>query len=67
MEIIIQRLGLLIKLVKNGTLLALLSAFNDIKGGRFRAALMVIQRGLGCFERKIRAILRRQLIERRLS
>jgi hypothetical protein len=35
MEIVIQRLGLLVELVKNGTLLVLLSAFNDAKDGSF--------------------------------
>jgi hypothetical protein len=67
MEIVIQRLGLLVELVKNGTLLALLSAINDVKGGCFGAAFMAIQRGLGCFGRKIGALLKRQLIKPRLS
>jgi hypothetical protein len=67
MEIFIQRLGLLVELVKNGTLLALLSAFNDVKGGCFGAISIVISRGLAYFGRKIRALLRRQLIEPKLS
>ena len=67
MESVIQRLGLLVELVKNGILLALLSAFNDVKDGCFGAVFMVIQRGLACFGRKIGALLKRQIIEPKLS
>jgi hypothetical protein len=49
--------------VKNGTPLALLSAFNDVKGGCFRAVFTAIQRALACFKRKIRALFERRLIE----
>jgi hypothetical protein len=41
-EIIIQRHKLLVELVKNKTLLVLLSAFNNIKDGCFRAVSIVI-------------------------
>jgi hypothetical protein len=42
MEIAIQRPMSLVELAKNGILLALLNAFNDIKGGCFRAVSMAI-------------------------
>jgi hypothetical protein len=41
-KIIIQRLKLLIKLVKNGTQLVLLSAFNDVKDECFGAIFIII-------------------------
>jgi len=67
MRIGIQRRTSHIMLVKNETLLVLLSAFNDVKSGCFRAVSTVISRGLACFKRKIRALSKRQLTERKLS
>jgi hypothetical protein len=52
-EIIIQRLRLLVKLVKNRTLLILLSVFNDVKGGCFRAVSIVISKGLAYFRERL--------------
>jgi hypothetical protein len=63
MVIVIQRRGLLVELVKNGILLMLLNAINDVKDGCFRAVFMAIQRALACFGRKIRVLFERRLIE----
>jgi hypothetical protein len=65
MGIVIQRLGLLVKLVKNGTLLAFLSVINDVKGGCFGAVSMAVQRGLAHFGRKIGALFKERAIEQR--
>jgi hypothetical protein len=55
-EIGIQRRTSHVVLIKNGTLLVLLSAFNDVKSGCFGAVSTVILRGLACFRRKIGAL-----------
>jgi hypothetical protein len=60
-EIGIQRRTSHVVLIKNGTLLVLLSAFNDVKSGCFGAVSTVILRGLACFRRKIGALSKRQL------
>jgi hypothetical protein len=53
--------------VKNRTPLALLSVFNDVKGGCFGAVFTVIQRALACFRRKIGALFKRRLIKPKSS
>jgi hypothetical protein len=66
MEIAIQRPTSLVELAKNRILLVLLNAFNNVKGGCFRAVSMVIRRDLASSGRRIGVLLRRRVIERRL-
>ena len=65
MGIVTQRLGLLVKLVKNGSPLVFLDVINDVKGGCLGA--IFVQRALAYFGRKIRALFEERHIEQRSS
>jgi hypothetical protein len=67
MGIGIQRRMLHVGLVKNGTLLALLNAINDVKDGCFGVVFMGILRGLVSFGRKNGGLSTQKDIERKLS
>jgi hypothetical protein len=64
--IAIQRPTLLNKLVKNRILLILLSDFNVVRDGCFRAVSMVILKGLVSFRRRTGVLLKRRAIKARL-
>jgi hypothetical protein len=66
MGIAIQRPTLLDKLAKNGILLVLLSDFNVIRDGCFRAVFIVILKDLVSFRRRTRVLLKRRAIKARL-
>jgi hypothetical protein len=53
METVIQRRMSHVELVKNGTLLMLLSAFNDVRVECFRVVFIAMLKGLVSFRRKI--------------
>jgi hypothetical protein len=65
MGIVIQRPMLSVQLVKNGTLLILLSAFNDVRIGCFGAVFIAMSKGLVSFGRKIRILFLQRAIKQR--
>jgi hypothetical protein len=54
---------LYVELVKNKTLLVLLSAFNNIRVGCFRVVFIVMLKGLVSFKRKIRVLFLQRAIK----
>jgi hypothetical protein len=56
---------LYVKLVKNRTLLILLSAFNNIRVGCFRVVFIATLKGLVSFRRKIRVLFLQRAIKQR--
>jgi hypothetical protein len=54
-----------VKLAKNGTLLVLLSAFNDVRVRCFRVVFMVTLKGLVSFRRKIGVLFLQRAIKQR--
>jgi hypothetical protein len=62
---VIQRRMSHVELAKNGTLLVLLSAFNDVRVGCFRVVFMATLKGLVSFRRKIGVLFLQRAIKQR--